>query len=118
MLWARQIVRRGRHDAGHIDMHIIEFAENSVDVAHFSRLHGIMHIPWTGIVLPWIRVRHRVTWSLDDTLAHVSCFGDERALEIGGRVLEKTRSRALITFLGPGSIVKFDFHVPGIGDIA
>ncbi|MDE0416338.1 MAG: Rieske 2Fe-2S domain-containing protein [bacterium] len=114
----RQFVCRGQYDAGHIDMHIIEFAENSVDVAHFARLHGILRIPWTDMRLPWIKIRHKAAWFLDDTLAHVSYFGDEPTLEIGGRVLEKTRSRALITFLGPGSIVKFDFHVPGIGDIA
>ena len=114
----RRFVFRGQHDAGDVDMHIIEFAENSVDFAHFSHLHGIMRIPWTNIKLPWIRIRHELTWSLDNALAHVCYFGDEPVLEIGGRVLEKTRSRALITFLGPGSIVKFDFRVPGIGEIA
>ena len=77
-----------------------------------------MRIPWTGIKLPWIRIRHQPSWSLDDALAHVSHFGDETALEMVGRVLEKTRSRALVTFLGPGSIVKFDFRVPGIGELA
>ena len=114
----RRFVCRGEYDAGDIDMHIIEFAENSVDFAHFSRLHQTMRIPWTDMRLPWIRIRHEPSWSLDDTLAHVSYFGDEPALEIGGRVLEKTRSRVLVTFLGPGSIVKFDFHVPGIGELA
>ena len=114
----RRFVCRGQYDAGDMDMHIIEFAENSVDFAHFSRLHQTMHIPWTDIRLPWIGIRHEPSWFLDDTLAHVSYFGDEPALEIGGRVLEKTRSRVLVTFLGPGSIVKFDFHVPGIGEIA
>ena len=113
----RRFACRGQYDAGDIDTHIIEFAENSVDFAHFSRLHGIMRIPWTNIGLPWIRIRHEPSWSLDEALAHVSYFGNETALEIGGRVLEKTRSRALITFLGPGSIVKFDVHAPGIGEI-
>ena len=113
----RQLVPRGRYDAGDVDMHIIEFAENSVDFEHFSELHGVMRIPWTNIGLPWIRIRHRPSWSLDDTQQHVSYFGDETTLEIGGRVRERTRSRALITFLGPGSIVKFDFSVPRIGDI-
>ncbi len=113
----RQLVCRGQHDAGEIDMHIIEFAENSVDFLHFSQLHGTMRIPWTNIRLPWIRIRHKPSWSLDDDLAHVSYFGDETTLEIAGRVSEKTRARALITFLGPGSIVKFDFQIPRIGDI-
>ena len=112
-----ELVCRGRYDAGEVDMHIVEFAENSVDFQHFSRLHGTMRIPWTGIELPWIRIRHEPSWFLDDELAHVSYFRDEPALEIGGRLLQGTRSRALITFPGPGSIVKFDFDVPGIGRI-
>ena len=60
----------------------------------------------------WIGIRHEPSWSLDDKLAHVSCFGDEPVLEIRGRVLAKTRSRVLVTFLGPGSIVKFDSGYP------
>lgn len=113
----RQLVLRGQHDAGEVDMHIIEFAENSVDFQHFSELHGVMRLPWTSIRLPWIRILHEPSWSLDDTREHVSYFGDEATLEIGGRVYERTRSRALITFLGPGSIVKFDFSVPRVGDV-
>ena len=76
-----------------------------------------MRIPWTSIKLPWIKILHELSWSLDDTLKHVSYFGDEATLEIAGRVYERTRSRALITFLGPGSIVKSDFSVPRIGHI-
>ena len=113
----RQLVYRGQYDAGEVAMHIIEFAENSVDFQHFSKLHDTMRIPWTNIKLPWIRIRHEPSWSLDDKLEHVSYFGDEATLEIAGRVYESTRSRALVTFLGPGSIVKFDFHVPRIGAI-
>ena len=113
----RQLVYRGQYDAGEVAMHIIEFAENSVDFQHFSKLHDTMRIPWTNIKLPWIRIRHEPSWSLDDKLEHVSYFGDEATLEIAGRVYESTRSRALVTFLGPGSIVKFDFHIPRIGAI-
>ena len=112
-----QFVCRGQYDGGEVDMHMIEFAENSVDFQHFSQLHGTMRIPWTNVRLPWIRIRHKPSWSLDDSLSHVSYFGDEALLEIAGRVKEKTRSRVLLTFLGPGSIVKFDFQIPGIGEI-
>ena len=98
-------------------MHIIEFAENSVNFQHFSELHGVTRIPWTSIRLPWIRILHEPSWSLDDTQEQVSYFGDEATLEIGGRVCERTRSRALIALLGPGSIVKFDFSVPRVGDV-
>ena len=64
----RQLVYRGQYDAGEVAMHIIEFAENSVDFQHFSKLHGTMRIPWTSIKLPWIRIRHEPSWSLDDKL--------------------------------------------------
>lgn len=114
---SRELVCRGQYDAGEVEMHIVEFAENSVDFQHFSRLHGTMRIPWTNIGLPWVKIRHKPSWSLDDELAHVSYFRDEATLEIGGRVREGMRSRASITFLGPGSIVQFDFHVPRIGEI-
>ena len=113
----RQLVYRGQYDAGEVEMHIIEFAENSVDFQHFSKLHGTMRIPWTNIKLPWIRIRHKPSWALDDELKHISYFGDETTLEIAGRVYERTRSRALVTFLGPGSIVKFDLEIPRIGAI-
>ena len=112
-----KFVCRGQYNAGDVDMHIIEFAENSVDFQHFSQHHEIMRIPWTNIRLPWIKIRHAPSWSLDDELEHVTYFGDEATLEIAGRVYERTKSRALITFLGPGSIVKFDFHVPRIGEV-
>ena len=112
-----QLVCRGQYDAGEVGMHIIEFAENSVDFEHFSQIHGNMRIPWTNIVLPWIRIRHKTSWSLDNNFGHISYFVDEPLLEIGGRVLKGTRSRAEITFLGPGSIVRFDFDVPRIGRI-
>ena len=114
---SRELVYRGQHDAGEVDMHIIEFAENSVDFEHFSNVHRVMRIPWIGIKLPWIRIRHRPSWSLDDELGHVSYFEDEATLEIGGRVFERTRSQAVITFLGPGSIVRFEFQIPRIGKI-
>lgn len=108
---------RGHHDAGEVDMHIMEFAENSVDYRHFSEIHDAMRIPWTGIRVPGTRIRHAPSWRPDDEFRHVSHFRDEATLEIGGRVRESTRAHALITFLGPGSIVKFDFSIPGIGEI-
>ena len=113
----RRLVYRGQYDAGEIGMHIIEFAENNADFAHFPQLHGSMRIPWTNIRLPWISIRYELSWSLDDEFAHVSYLKIATVLEIGGWVFERTRSRTLVTFLGPGSIVQFDFHVPGIGKI-
>jgi len=37
-----RFVYRGHHDAGRVGMHIIEFAENSADFAHFAPVHGQM----------------------------------------------------------------------------
>ena len=113
----RELVYRGRYDAGEVEMHIIEFAENSVDFHHFSELHGTMRIPWTNIRLPWVRIRHEPSWFLDDELGHVAYFKDDPVIEIRGRVRERTRAGAMITFLGPGSIVKFEFRIPRIGEI-
>ena len=111
-----RFVRHGHYDAGETDMHIVEFAENIADFRHFAQLHGAVRIPWTNIRLPWIRVRHEPSWFPDDELEHVSHFGDEATVTIGSRA-EWFRSRARITFLGPGSIVKFDFEIPGVGEI-
>ena len=108
---------RGQHDAGEVNMHIIEFAENSVDYRHFSEIHDAMRIPWTNIRVPGTRIRHAPSWHTDDELGHVSYFRDVATLEIAGRVRESTRADALITFLGPGSIVKFEFSIPRIGEI-
>jgi hypothetical protein len=37
-------------------MHLQEFAENSVDFAHFQPLHGSMMVPWTDLTLPLLKV--------------------------------------------------------------
>ena len=114
---SRQVVLRGHYDAGEVDMHIIEFAENSVDFQHFSELHGVMRIPWTSIRLPWdqdspraivVPRRHAGTRLLFRGRGDA---GDRRAR------LRTDEIPALITFLGPGSIVKFDFSVPRVGDV-
>ena len=112
-----RFVRRGDYDAGETDMHIVEFAENIADFRHFAQLHGAVRIPWTNIRLPWIRVRHEPSWRPDDELEHVSHFGDEATVTIGRRAVEWFRARSWITFFGPGSIVKFDFEIPGVGEI-
>jgi hypothetical protein len=39
-----------------VRMHLQEFAENSVDFAHFQPLHGSMMIPWTDKTLPLLKV--------------------------------------------------------------
>lgn len=45
-----------------INMHIQEFAENSVDYMHFQPLHGRMKVPWTDIYIPGLNIRHSACW--------------------------------------------------------
>lgn len=49
-----------------VDMHIQEFAENSVDYMHFDPLHGKMTLPWTDIPIPGITIDHKAGWELDE----------------------------------------------------
>jgi len=105
---------RGHHDAGEAEIHIIEFAENTVDFTHFSTVHGTICIPWTQIKLPWIKIRHKPSWSSDKHLAY---FKDEAKLEIRDKIYENAKCSALLTFLGPGSVVKFELDIPKIGEI-
>lgn len=105
---------RGHHDAGEAEIHIIEFAENTVDFTHFSTVHGTICIPWTQIKLPWIKIRHKPIWSSDKHLAY---FKDEAKLEIRDKIYENAKCSALLTFLGPGSVVKFELDIPKIGEI-
>ncbi len=45
-----------------INMHLLEFVENSTDFAHFQPLHGQMTIPFTPIIIPGITVNHSPDW--------------------------------------------------------
>ena len=61
---------------------------------------------------------------LDANLGHEQVKGDRLQcpiygwqLDRNGRVCESTRAGALITFLSLGSIVKFEFDIPRIGEI-
>jgi len=111
------LVPRGRFDAGSVHMHLLEFAENSVDVQHFGPLHGEMLIPWTQIRVPGITIRHDSTWEADATDKHLAYFNNDVILSAFGRELESTRAKAKITFYGPASVVTFRFQVPKMGDI-
>lgn len=110
-------VYRGEYDAGHVDMHLIEFAENSVDFQHFEPLHGKMLVPWTSIAVPLIKVRHVPTWGLDEEHGHVAYFTDSANLLLFGREIPRANADARITIFGPGSIVWFKFDIPDVGRI-
>ena len=112
-----QLVYRGKHNGGEVGMHIIEFAENAVDFQHFPEIHGVMHIPWTRIRIPFIKIHHEASWERDANAAHLSYFKNHSTLEVFGRMMPKTGASAKITFHGPGGIVQFDFSIPNLGGI-
>ena len=114
-----RLVQRGTHDGGTVRMHLLEFAENSVDFQHFAPLHGEMFIPWTRITVPGVKISHEAKWELetDPALGHLAYFRNNAVLEILGRRVERTRASALITFCGPAGVVTFRFSIPDIGDI-
>ena len=72
-----QFVFRGERDGGRIRMHLIEFAENSVDFAHFQIVHGRFRIPGTNIPVPGIGIHHTADWELDASRPWVSRFSDQ-----------------------------------------
>lgn len=108
---------RGRYDAGSVHMHLLEFAENSVDFQHFSVLHGAMFVPWTGLRVPGVKVQHEATWEVDPEHDYLAHFKNRATLSILGRVFEATRGDAIATFVGPASIVMFRISIPKMGDI-
>jgi cholesterol 7-dehydrogenase len=112
-----RMIRRGVHDPEPVRMHLIEFAENSVDFQHFAPIHGKMTIPWTQIPIPAVRVHHDATWDPDPDLPYVAWFRNNAVLEIFGRIREWSRATAAIRFIGPGGVVAFTFDVPDRGRI-
>lgn len=104
-----QLVHRGDYDAGLVRMHLIEFAENSVDFRHFESLHAELRVPWTQIRVPGMRIHHEATWRRDPDEPHVAWFGDEAILEFRGRRIKNSGAKADVRFEGPGSVVRFDF---------
>lgn len=110
-------VYRGSYDAGRVRMHIIEFAENSADFAHFQPVHGRMRIPWTQIPVPGVRIDHGAGWKLDPERSWVSYFLNSAALEIFGKRFEGVGGNARVMFYGPASMVYFRFDIPRMGEI-
>lgn len=107
----------GRRDAGEVRMHLIEFAENSVDFAHFSVVHGQMLVPWTNFRVPFVDIEHVAKWERDPVRPHMAYFHDHATLLFRGQRRPSTATRATITFHGPGGLVDFRFHLRDLGDI-
>ncbi len=112
-----ELVHRGRRDAGLVGTHIVEFAENSVDFAHFANLHGRMNIPWTELAVPFVEICHDVKWEQDPDHEHVVRFQDDVLLSVAGRKIAKTAGRAIVALHGPGSIAEFRISIPELGEV-
>lgn len=114
-----RLVYRGKHDAGTVHMHLLEFAENSVDFQHFGPLHGKMFVPWTKLRVPGVDIQHEAVWELetDPERRHLAYFKNNAILKVLGRFIQRTRASALITFYGPAGVVTFRFTIPDLGEI-
>ena len=100
-----------------VNMHIVEFAENSADFKHFDPLHGKMTFPFSPIVIPGIIVNHRPGWKEGKgEESHMSWFLDDADLSLFGAHLPESAASAVITFIGPAGLVYFTFNTP-IGSI-
>ncbi|MXW28423.1 MAG: Rieske 2Fe-2S domain-containing protein [Chloroflexi bacterium] len=112
-----ELIFRGRHAGGEVDMHIIEFAENAVDFQHFGEIHDVMHLPWTRLRIPFVKIHHQTSWATDDALSHRGYFRDRSYVEIFGRPMPRAGAAAEVIFHGPASIVQFDFEIGDIGQM-
>ena len=108
---------RGSYNPGRVLMHILEFAENSADQAHFKPVHGKMRFPWTQLRVPGISIDHELDWHLDPDVSWKMYFIDNASLSIFGRRVQSWDARGRVTFYGPGSLVKFRFTIKNRGDI-
>ena len=104
-----QLRYRGQHDAGLVHMHLVEFAENSVDFQHFAAIHDRLRVPWTEIPIPGMSIHHEASWRRDEVQQHVSWFGDVAVLQFRGRPIQGSGARAEVRFDGPGGVIRFDF---------
>jgi cholesterol 7-dehydrogenase len=112
-----ELVFRGEHDEGVVHMHLLEFAENSVDETHFLTVHDRLLVPWTNIPVPGFTIQHQPRWRTDDSEPHVAWFEDDAVLAFRGRPLPVTGANALIRIDGPGGLVRFDFDLNGKGRV-
>ena len=103
--------------ATEVNMHIMEFAENSADFAHFGPLHGGMVLPWFGGKIPLVDVHHVPGWkpgvgSNDADGQHIAWFSNHATLKFNGKLVKGSDADAMITFAGPASAVFFTFETP------
>jgi cholesterol 7-dehydrogenase len=106
----------GRHAPRDVAMHLLEFAENSVDLQHFAVLHGRMLFPWTQWTVPGIELRHRASWRADPERPWIAHFEDDADLLFRGQPIPRTSGHGHAVFLGPASVVAFRISIPP-GDV-
>lgn len=112
----------GRHAPRDVAMHLLEFAENSVDMQHFGVLHTDMRLPWTQVSIPGMGIHHQAHWEVDPDRPHVAHFYDQAHLQVrapwlGVRDLPRSGARGHALFVGPASLVVFRISVPDLGDV-
>lgn len=112
-----RFVYRGAHDAGRFQMHLIEFAEISANKTQLPRAHGEMHVPWTQLKVPGFKIDDKTDWSVDFEAEGNMHFVNQFVPCVQGREIKTASVRALISFYGPGSLVKHRFTVPNRGRI-
>lgn len=112
-----EFVLRGRHDAGEVGMHLIEFAENGADLRHFEGVHHAFKLPWTDLRVPGVSTALESSWRVDEMRPWVSWLEILAAFSIGDRVFRSLAARADIEFIGPGSVARFWFSHPKIGTL-
>lgn len=111
------MVLRGAHDAGRVRMHILEFAENAADLAHFEPIHSHMRIPWTRLRVPCFTIDHEANWEADSDVPWKMYFSDKTRLRVLGRLLSGASASSHVTFHGPASLVWFRIRLANRGDI-
>lgn len=111
-----------------IEMHLAEFVENTVDVQHFTPMHGQLPLPWTDLRIPGLTVTFdsKVVLGSDapEVVAeygprgdHLLYFLNESYLVICGRHFPSTAAQAEVQFIGPAGLIRFQFIIPDVGRI-
>ncbi len=112
-----RMVYRGRHDFGVRRMHLLEFAENGPDSAHFGPLHSRMTIPWTQVRLPFVEIDHQAGWDTDPEQSHVAHFDNLATLKVFGKLIPRSSATARMSFIGPGGLGLLRITLPDVGEI-
>jgi len=111
------LVFRGAYGAGQVRMHLIEFAENAADLAHFKPVHSQVRIPWTRFRLPGFTLQHAPSLEFDRDVPWRMYFHDKATMHILGRRIEGADGNGHVSFHGPASIVHFRLDIAGRGRI-